>query len=92
MLETKEVTVKSETYTVSEIRVGDMLPILPELQKGGEEAQDAQITMMKLCIHQKGKPIGDEVLNLSMAAYIKLSHEVMEINGLEVEEKEPGKD
>jgi len=86
MLETKKVTAGSNDYVVTEMKMGDMLPILPRLSGDPETAQNAQVDMLKLCILVDGKQIGDGVLELSVKSYLILIVEVMAINGMQLPE------
>lgn len=72
--------INDETYEVTEISIGAMLPILPRLQ--GDGAQDAQIDMMKACVMKNGALLGEAILEVGVSTYLKLAEEVMAINGL----------
>jgi len=86
-LKCKVLTVNEVEYEVREITIGQVLPILPRLQDE-EQAQEAQMDIMKLCIVQDGKALGDKVPDLGLGTYLKLAEQVMRINGL----SEVGKD
>ncbi len=90
MLKKKNVEINGEKFVVSEISVGVILPILPRLQGEPQEQQDAQIDMMRQCIFIGDKPIGDDLMEIGLSAYLQLAEEMMKINGLEADEK--GKD
>ena len=82
-LESKEVKIGDEKYTVKEISMGDMLPIMPRLQGSAEEQQNAQFDMMKKCIFLDNKAVGDALMQLGVRAYMQLTHAVLEVNGLD---------
>jgi len=86
-LKRKALTINDTEYEVREITIGQVLPILPRLEDP-EQAQDAQMDIMKMCIVQDGEAIGDAVVDLGLSSYLKLAEEVMVINGL----SEVGKD
>lgn len=77
----KEVKIGGEKYEVHELRVGDIMKILPRLSKE-DEAQDATLDLMKLCVYQDGKPMGDAIEDIGLSTYMKLTDPVMEVNGL----------
>ena len=87
MLKSKVVMIDDTKYEVREITIGEVMPILPRLNNE-DEAQEAQMDIMKLCIVKDDKPMCEDVLNLGIASYLKLAEEVMLINGL----SEVGKD
>lgn len=91
MLVKKEVEIRGERFTVSEISIGKMLPIMPGLSGTTEEQQDAQMSLMKVCIEQKGKPMGEAVLELGLSVYMELIQYIMEVNGLQTPEEDEGK-
>lgn len=87
MLDSKKVKVGDATFTVTEIKMADMLPIMPRLTTDPEAAQ---LDMMRACVMIDGKPIGDDVLQLGVKSYMKLTKAVMDVNGLR--EDESGKE
>lgn len=82
MLRTNVVTIHDEEYEVKEIAVGKILPMLPLLQGDPEQQQEAQHSILKQCIFQKGEVLGEGIMELGLASYIRLAEEVMKINGL----------
>jgi len=82
-----EVTIDDQTFTIREISVGEMMPILPRLEIQ-EEAQGAQLDMMKKCIVQDGQLLGDRISELGISTYLKLAQELMKLLGM----TEMGKD
>lgn len=78
----KEKTVKidGEEFTVREVSVGDVMPLMPKF--GGEEANQATMELMKKCIYRNGQPVGDGVSEFGLSLYMKLADHVIEINGL----------
>jgi len=87
-LDVKKVKIKDDEFTVNEITMKDMMPIMPRLTGSPEEQQTAQVDMMNLSITLEGEPV--DVLQLGVRAYIKLSRAVMAVNGLS--DIEGGKD
>ena len=87
MLDKKVVRLGETNFTVTEIKMADMLPIMPRLTTDPEAAQ---LDMMKACVMVDGKPIGDDVLQLGVKSYMKLTKAVMDVNGLK--EDEAGKE
>ena len=81
MRKEKEVTVGKEKFTLVEIKVRDMMSIMPRL---GDEAQASEATMdlMKLCVFQDGHPLGDALEEMGLSTYMELVDPVMEVNGL----------
>lgn len=77
----KEVEVNGENYLITELRVRDMMDLMPRFS---DEAQAAEATLdlMKLCVSHGGKLLGDKVEDIGMSAYMALSEHVMEVNGL----------
>lgn len=84
MKKTKDVEVGGEKYTVREISIGEVLPILPRLE--GPEQTEAQLDLMKICIMQDGAALGDAVRELGLSTYLSLAEFVMEVNGLRATE------
>ena len=80
-LQIKTVTVKGVKFEVREITIGEVMPILPRLSDT-EQAQDAQMEIMQLCIKKDGKSMGEKVADLGISTYLDLAEEVMAINGL----------
>jgi len=87
-LDSTTVKIKGEEFAVTEIKMKDMMPIMPRLTGSPEEQQAAQVEMMNISISVKGEPV--DVMQLGVQAYIKLSRAVMEVNGLS--DIEGGKD
>jgi hypothetical protein len=85
-LNKKEVSVNGEKFTVQEITIGEILPIMPRLQ--GDEAQQAQLEMMQLTIFRNGAVMGESVSGLGLSTYLTLAEEVMKVNGLDKEGKD----
>lgn len=81
MRKQKEVEIDGEQFVVHELKVSDMLQIMPRLTKE-DQAAEATLDLMKLCVYQDGGPLGDEIGELGLSAYMKLSEYVLEINGL----------
>jgi hypothetical protein len=79
-LNSKKVKVNGIEFEVVEIRVGKILPILPRLN--GDEAEEAQLELMRECIYHGGEPIGHGVSELGISTYLELAKHVMEVNGL----------
>jgi hypothetical protein len=83
MRKSKDIKIDEEVYTVWELSIGAVLPILPLLNsEDTTEQATAQLEMMKLCIHRKGKPMGEEIEDVGLKTYLALATDVMEINGL----------
>lgn len=80
MQKEKKVKVNGSEYLVREIRIGDMLPLLPRLS--GDEANEAQLEIVKKCVLVNGQPIGDAAVDLGLSEYLELAAIVMEVNGL----------
>ena len=64
-----------------------MIPILPRLEIP-EEAQGAQLDMMKKCVMQDGELLGYQISELGISTYLKLAQELMSLLGM----TEVGKD
>lgn len=84
MLARKDVPINNMNFSVMEISIGEMLPILPRLQ--GDEANEAQIDIMKKAVLLDGVVMGENLLNIGLASYMKLITEVLQINGLSAKE------
>ena len=68
-------------YTVHELSVREMLPLMRELSGEGEEGQ---IKLMGAAVHHNGAAIGDEgAYELGMSDYVALMTAVTAINGLD---------
>jgi len=87
-LKENEVTINEQEFTIRELSIGVMMPILPKLQEGGENAMLAQFDLLKACVFVDGKSIGDDVLNIGVATYMQLAEEVLDINGVKLEGKD----
>lgn len=77
----KEVKVDGELFVVHELRIGDMIKILPQLSND-EKSAEATMELMKLCVHQGGTPMGEKIEDLGLSTFMTLSEHVMEVNGL----------
>ena len=77
----KEVEINGQNFTIRELSIGEMMPILPRLEKH-EEAQEAQIEMMQKCVLQDGQLLGDRVSELGISTYLKLAEALMEMLGM----------
>lgn len=85
----KEVVINDHTFTLREISIGEMMPILPRLEDP-EQAQEAQLEMMRKCIIFEGQLLGDRVSELGISTYLALAKELMNVLGMSAAEK--GKD
>lgn len=86
MLAEVKVKIGGEEYIVKEVTIGEMLPLMNQMSKDGEAAQQAQLDMLKLCIYKDGKLLGHGVMDLGLQAYLKLVQAAVEVNGLEGKE------
>jgi len=66
-------------YEIHEPTVGVMMPLMDMMN---EEPSKFQLELAKSCIYKDGKPIGDALLEMGMADYMKLILEVMAISGM----------
>jgi hypothetical protein len=80
MLNEKTVNVSGVDYTIRELTIGQMLPLMEKLQ--GEDSTKAQMEIVSLSVCVDGNPIGDEAANLGFSTYMGLSKHVMAINGM----------
>ena len=80
-LQVKTIEINDEQFEVREIKIGEVLPILPRLEDPDQQ-QEAQLDIMRLCIAKDGLAMGEDVLDLGMHTYLQLAEEVMQINGL----------
>lgn len=85
MLKEETVEVNDTTYTVRELTIGQMLPLMGRMQ--GEDAEDqqkAQLDMVSACVHTAdGAPLGEAVINLGLSTYMMLTKAVLKINGMD---------
>jgi hypothetical protein len=86
-LKSKEVVINDERYEVREMAVGVILPMLPRMQDA-ETQQEAQLDLLKQCVHFDGNPLGDEIDCIGISTYLALAEAVMEVNGLSTEGKD----
>lgn len=86
MLKEKQVSVGEVLYTVRELTIGQMLPLMERLQ--GDDSTKAQMDIISLSVHINGEAIGDGVSELGFSAYMELSKHVMAINGMGAEGNE----
>ena len=84
MLKEKQFVVGDETYTVRELTIGQMMPLMERLQ--GDEATKAQMDMVALSVHDSSGPLSDRVSDLGFSAYMELSRYVMSVNGIDAGE------
>lgn len=80
MRKEKKVKVNGAEYVVREISIGEMMPLLPRLS--GDEANEAQLDIVKKCVYVNGHPIGDAASELGLSEYLELAGTVMAVNGL----------
>jgi len=76
----KQVSVDGDEFTIREISIGEMMPIMSRL--GGDDSEQAQLDMMKLCVIVNGQPIGDAISELGIRTYLELMSDVLEVNGM----------
>lgn len=78
---TQQVVIGEQVYVVHELKVRDMMNIMPRL---GDESQasEATLDLMKLCVHVGDQAIGDAIEDLGLSDYMALVDPVMEVNGL----------
>lgn len=81
MRKSEEVKVNDEAFTVHELRVKDMLDIMPRMSDE-DQLQEATMDLMKLSVYQDGMPMGDDIEEMGLSTYMGLTQHVMEINGL----------
>jgi hypothetical protein len=89
MLEEMKVEFGGVEYTVKELTIGEMLPLMPRMQntEDHEALQEAQMEMMQKCIYKDGQLLGEGVMNIGLKGYLKLVTAAIEINGLSSEGK-----
>ena len=80
MLKNKEVTIEGIKYEVRELSIGQFIDILPRLT--GDESQQAQLDMLKLCVFVGEAQLGEAVASLGVSAYMPLINAAMDVNGL----------
>lgn len=80
MRKEKQVSVDGDEFTIREISIGEMMPIMSRL--GGDDSEQAQLDMMKLCVIVNGQPIGDAISELGIRTYLELMSDVLEVNGM----------
>lgn len=74
----KNIEVDGVSYTVREIKVGEMMPILPRLNSDDDALQaQAQKDMVAACV----SPLND-IDELPFSTYMALTNVVLEVNGL----------
>jgi hypothetical protein len=72
----KDIKINGATYTVTELRMRDVLPLM-----NGEGAENLSVDLAKRSIHLEGKPLGEAFLDLPMSTGQKLMELVNEVNG-----------
>ncbi len=86
---TKEVNLNGVDYTVRELTIGEVLPIMPRLGNGDD--MEPQLELIEICVLADGQAldsVGARALPFSV--FLKLISEVMEVNGMGAEdEKKP---
>ena len=82
MRKTRDVEINDELYVVHELRVGDMMKIMPRLADE-KKAADATMDLMKLSVHSNGKPMAEALEDVGLSTYMELTKHVMEVNGLQ---------
>ena len=81
MLKEKKVTVNGVDYTVRELTIGQMMPLMERLS--GDDSQKAQLELVSLSVHAaSGEALGDDVSGLGLSSYMELSKHVLDVNGL----------
>jgi len=88
-LDSKVMKIGKDVYTIQEIIMKHMLPILPGLAEEATQAK-AQLDIMKHSVILNGEPLGERVLDLGLKTYMKLMPLVLEVNGVKVSDE--GKD
>jgi len=74
------VTVSGDTFTVRELTIGQMLPILPRLT--GDDVYSAQLDLLKLSVARDGALLGDAVADLPVSCLMPLITKTLELNGM----------
>lgn len=77
----EEVVVNGETYTIHEMRVADMMSIMPRMSDE-DKVQGATVDLMKLCVYKDGQPMGDAFDEVGISTFMELTEHVMRVNGL----------
>ena len=80
MLKSSELTISGEVYTVKELTIGQLVPLIPRLT--GDDASTAQLEMLKLAVYKDDQPLGEGVLELGVSCFATLMAKVMELNAL----------
>ena len=76
-LKKKDITINKVKYTITELTARPLLPIMKS-----DKADDMAIEMAKISISVKGKPIGEDLLDLGFSVFNKLLTTVNEVNGM----------
>lgn len=84
MLDSIDVEIQGSKFTVKELTVQQMMPLLPRMNnvENHEELQKAQLDMMKMCVYEDGQLVGEGVNEIGLKAYLKLVEAAVEVNGL----------
>jgi len=88
-LDSKTLKIGKDVYTIKEIVMKDMLPILPRLAEPETQAA-AQLEIMKHSVILNGELLGDMVLEMGLKTYMKIMPLVLEVNGVNIADE--GKD
>lgn len=76
----KQVTIRGVEFTVREIRLGDMLPLMKRF--GGDDNAEAQLEMVKKAVYVNGEQVGDALDEYGFGIYGELVQAVLEVNGM----------
>ena len=75
----EELTIRGTDFTVRELSVRDMMPLMAQLES---DPVAGQADLMRKSVHVDGKPLGDSYEDLPTSVMMKLIPVVLRVNSL----------
>ena len=78
----KEIDVKGDKFLLREGTMEELLPVLGAFADPEADKLQAQLSLLKIVVHQGGERLGDKVGGLPSSCYMRLLPAALEVCGM----------